>query len=455
MGRTATICIASILFGCGSVKDSGGPVDAAVDAGPDADLTGMATVKTEQVLAGGMVGAVAPDIDIVSTLPNNTVLETKKTGSDGTATIRVYPGGSVTAIYKHTTDMGADLISFVGVKPNDDLTFGSRTIANNATQMSLGSQSYSWPALANAVDYRVQTSCGSSFTPVPGTSSSIQEFNTCNKQPMDALFFAVTNVGGTQQLSHFGFLSNMTFMNGVNRAIGGWQAFTTGTVNISGLPPEVTSVSGQWSVVFDGDREAFVGSFSGQLTGGTFIGNPQIAQTGERLMAYVFIPRIGMAGMTLIDSLTPGGNSQTVSSPALPPFIQRSGSGPFTSTVITSAALGQAAWFSVPSGPSSTSDWQLLRMFWNRTVSGMPSGFNWQVIMPPTQTNLSFPKLPPSLADFGPLPTDNISSSSVRHVEIPSVMGYDAARAIPSRNLMCVECALRTGEFQRAIFSGN
>ena len=119
----ASLVTAGLFSGCGSVNT--GP-DASTT---DADISGAATVETEAALFGGSIGTNVGNIDIISMLPNNTVLETVKTDAAGNASIKVYPGGSVTAVYKHTVDMGADLITYVGVKPGDTLVFGSRNFS--------------------------------------------------------------------------------------------------------------------------------------------------------------------------------------------------------------------------------------------------------------------------------------------------------------------------------------
>jgi hypothetical protein len=36
-------------------------------------------------------------------------------------------------------------------------------------------------------------------------------------------------------------------------------------------------------------------------------------------------------------------------------------------------------------------------------------------------------------------------------LEIPTIDGYDALRAVPERNLTCPDCAVRTGEIPRVI----
>jgi hypothetical protein len=43
--------------------------------------------------------------------------------------------------------------------------------------------------------------------------------------------------------------------------------------------------------------------------------------------------------------------------------------------------------------------------------------------------------------------------ASNRVFEISSVTGYDLLRTLPSANIMCLECSVRTGDFQRVVFT--
>ena len=194
--------VSGVIAGCGNVSASG-PVDSASssddssrpgddsgsashDAGIDGDLNGDVVVVTEAALSGGTVGARVGSIDIVSDLPSNAVLATARTDAGGSATVRVAPGGSVTAIYKHTVDVGADLITWVGVKPGDTLNFGSRKFAPSAAQdPSIGSQTYTWSALAGANKYRISTLCNLNFdVPAPDITVQLPEFSSCHQDPM-------------------------------------------------------------------------------------------------------------------------------------------------------------------------------------------------------------------------------------------------------------------------------
>jgi hypothetical protein len=428
-----------LVAGCGQV--AGERADAGFDAGPDADLGGDATVVTEAALFGSAIGAKVGSIDIISTLPNNTVLATTRTDASGGATIRVYPGGTVTAVYRHTVDMGADLITWVGVKPGDRLTFGSRQFSTSGqVSMTLGAMSYSWPAQANVTAYNVFTSCASSGVSAPTTSLAANEASLCHREPMDVIFGAFSNVG----LTHFSFRTNVPFVNGGAVTAGGWIPVSSGTINITGLPPEVTSLSGNFATILDGNREVtFTNSYNGTPTGGAFTSTFPWHPTGDRTVGRLFLGRPGFNSITLYDSFGANTTTQTVAAPPLPPWIQGG--------VLASSALRQVAWFLVPD-TGSVYDGQMLRVNWSHQIAGTFHPHQWHFVLPPGQTTVTFPRLPAQFNDNMPAPQDGMGAT-VRAFDIASVNDFDQLRTLPSSTIMCLECAVRAGDLQRVVFA--
>ena len=76
--------------------------------------------------------------------------------------------------------------------------------------------------------------------------------------------------------------------------------------------------------------------------------------------------------------------------------------------------------------------------------------FTWNVIMPPDVTAFDLPTLPSPFDVDLPHPEDFLGGT-IRLLEIPSASGYDAFRAVPERNLVCPECAVRSGEIPRIV----
>jgi hypothetical protein len=430
----------TLVVGCGKVSN-GPPVDAAVDS-VDADLSGDATIVTEAALFGSKIGAKVGNIDIISMFPDNMVLAMAKTDAGGSATIKVYPGGTVTAVYRHTIDMGADLITWVDVKPGDTLTFGSRQLSTaGQPNPSLGTQTFTWPALAGATEYDVFTSCpGGVFAPGTATSVVETEFTTCHQDPMDVLYIAF----GATGLTNFGFRSNVTFAGGGTVALGGWSAVQPGSINITGLPSEITSLSGNFSTILDANRTFnFAGTYNGTPTGGAFSATFPWHSTGERTVGSVVLARPGFSSIRVLDSFSTNTLTQTVAAPALTPWVQGS--------VTSSSALKMASWFVVPEA-SSVYDGQLLKVTWNHVISGTSQPHQWHFILPPGQTTIAYPALPPQFSDAMPLPEDS-TSATIRVFDISSVTSYDMVRSMPSRNIMCLDCAVNAGDLQRVVFT--
>jgi hypothetical protein len=434
------LALGAALVGCGKVTDNN-PIDAVMI---DADLSGNATVVTQTVMFGGAIGANVGMIDIVSTLPNNEVLTSGATDAGGTATIKVYPGGSVTALYKHPNDTGNDLITWVGVKPGDTLTFGSRQLTlGGVANPALGPQTYTWPAVpAGTTSVQVFTSCGSSSVAAATTSIVLTESTTCHKEPMDIVFRALN----ASAVAGYGFLSNRAFSNGATVTLGAWTvAIPNATVNITGLRPEITSISGEFASVYDSTRQVFLSSsfYNGTPTGGAFSKTFPWHATGERSLGEVFLNRPGFNGMTLFDSFSSGTLAQNVAAPAFPAWSQ--------GQTNVSSALRRADWYLFPDNASVT-DGQVLSMSWSHSVNGTAASSRWDVILPPDQTSFEFPNLPAALADRQPQPED-FMGAFMTVFDVSSLSDYDMVRAQPSANLMCLNCAVSSGDFQRVVIT--
>lgn len=422
---------------CGSVKET--PDASTIDA----DQSGTATVETEAALLGGTVGANVGNIDVVSMLPNNKLLETIKTSAEGTGSIKVYPGGSVTAIYRRPGDLGAEMISYLGVKPNDTLVFGSRNFSTlGVTNTNLGNQTYEWTVQApGATNHCAATSCSVTCAAAPATTVSFAEFLSCNRTPMDILYVARNAAG---QATHYSLRSNVTFAAGSTVSTTFWTPVLNATVNISGVPAEVSNLFGNWATVLNNqDERTLAAQYSGNPTGGAFTSTFGFHGTGDRTIARVQFQRPGSFDlMTLVDGITPNSTVQTVASPQFTPWLQG---------VLASAPLRTVAWNAVAT-PASVTDGSVVLAQWSRTVGGMTQFYRWYLIVPPGVSSINLPDLPTPLNNVLPT-TEDFLNAQVRMFDL-STTDYDAVRALPSRNVMCIECAVRAGEFQRAVFSG-
>ena len=441
MGRFSLLWILA-LCACGKVNNNT-PVDADL---VDADLTGMLSVVTQTrffVAGGPAIGATQASVDVVSIRPNNTVADMVQTDANGHASLKVYPGGSITAIYQHPADMGADLVTYFGAQPNDVLTFGQRF--SPSTSNNLGSMTFSYPAIAAATSYDVFGPCGGAGAPSGTLSIALSEFDFCHHDPMDIVFLAFNSTG---QVINYNYISNVAFQNGTTRSIAGWGNAGTAMVNVTGLPPEVQNLTAEFLTVGNvgsPDDEMFIRSVNGQVTGGAYTNSFAWAPTGVRTEARLFMSRLGTyRQMQIVDSLQASSTTWTVASPALPPWLQ---------TFTASAADQMGIMYLVGDG---TYDAGMFRINWTHVMGSTNVPFVWTFILPPQMTTFSFPKLPAQFAADLPQPQDSFGIQA-HVIEIPSVSGYDALRAIPEKSLICPgtfvpDCALRNNEFPRIIF---
>ena len=441
MGRSAFLSML-LVCACGKVNNDT-PADANLI---DADETGMLSVVTQaRFFAGGAaVGAAQPSVDVVSVRPNNTLADMAQTDASGHASLKIYPGGSVTAIYPHpaATDMGADLVTYFGVKPDDVLTFGQRFLPNTST--NLGAMTFTYPAVAAASTYFVYGPCGSAGVSAGTLSLTMTEFTSCHHEPMDIIYIARDAAG---QVINYNYVT-VPFQAGTNRAITSWAAAKTAMISVTGLPAEVQNLSATFFNVGNigsSDEEMYGFSVSGQATGGAYTNSFAWGPTGVRTEARLTMSRPGTyRTMQLVDALQSSATTWTVASPMLPPWLQ---------TFTASIAEQMGIMYLVGDGPY---DAATFRITWTHVVGSTNTPFVWTFILPPQMTTFTFPKLPAQFAAYLPQPQDTFSTQA-HVIEIPSVMSYDALRAIPEKSLICPgtfvpDCAVRNNEFQRVIY---
>jgi hypothetical protein len=428
------------LAACGQVKGTQSTDATPADSSNDADLTGTLVVVTQtHVQGGGTVGDPAPAIQILAFRPNGTVSDTQKTDSAGHATVSVFPGGTVTAIYPHVLDTGADLVTYGGVKPGDTLTFGQRFTSGTST--SLGTITLNWPTLG-AQFYDVFTPCGG-FGAGSGLTITLSAQDSCNHSPYEMLFLAFNSA---DVIIGWGTLSPSTFTPGATLTMPGWQNPANTTLTLTGLPPEVTNLNFQRETIANGGEDLFGTGSNGSPTGGAFTGMTVIAPTGEGSLGQLGLERQGEFDETLLlDHLASNATTWTVADAPLTPWM---------SNFVVNAPTRSLEWFPIKTTGASTMDGVVATLEWQHQtmVSGTTTSipFTWNVIMPPEVTAFDLPTLPAPFDVDLPQPED-FMGGTIRLLEIPSSTGYDAFRAVPERNLVCPECAVRSGEIARIV----
>lgn len=449
---TGLALLAAAAMGCGEVVGPpvGGdddPVDVdaqPIDAEPiDADLTGTLTVTTRNHVRGGTADALIEGVQLVALRPDDSVSGTATTSAAGTAELDVWPGGSVTAIYPHTVDQGADLVTYVGVEPGDHLQLGRRVPPeSNGTQ--IGSMTVSFSAPAGPTHFYVFAPCGtwsSSTSPI-----TFYAYDGCHRSSMDLLVLGYNS--GTSNYTHYTYANNVTWTTGGNVAFGGLSTMTNATLSANGLPPEATYVDMYLYQVVDGDRLGFNTYGGGALTGNAFTAARPWAFGGDRLVGRTYIGRSGnYHSIQVHDSIPSIGQPQyTVANPMLPPW---------NGGWIASSEARRVEWIAVG---GSAHDATVIRLRWSRANSiahGGPtqSEFQWYIVLPPGMMSFELPALPSNLESYLPRPEEYIDPA-VAHLEYPAIPDYDALRDMPEKDVVCGECAVNEGVIQRYMMSG-
>jgi len=448
--RFALVALAIGLAGCGKVADT--TIDAVT---PDADLTGNLRVITQtHVIGSGSLAAIQAGVTVFSTRPNDSVVDTQMSDSNGSAGLMIYPGGSVTAVYPHMLDnasnpgmQGTDLVTFVGVKDGDTLTFGTRFGPNTMGQTQVGTVTLNGTNATNQ-DIFVYTPCQSSavFFQFP---ISLPVYNWCSASPWEV-------VVEFEQLSP-------TFALSYGYAAVTLSASKTGSISYNsnpahpvtamatGLPTEVTSVNfrltGTINPGINFGNTTFSYSGSGPPMGGALTTMLNPITTGDHFLGQMTVSRLGnYSATTLYDQLTTSAANWPIASPSLPPYLNGS---------VLFSDQSKAEWSIAKTTEASTFDGTTVVFNWTHvtTVNGMTMNtpYTWTFIVPPDQTSLKLPTLPAQFTASAPQPMIDNIGMRVRLIEIPTVDGYDALRAIPERNTTCPDCAVRTGEIPRAI----
>jgi hypothetical protein len=443
---------------CGDVVGARRP-DAAGSTGSDAigvdaSLSGTANVITQsQVSGSGNTGDVVPNIQIISLRPNDTLEATAMTDTNGSGTIGIYPGGSVTAFYPHTGsgDVGADIVTYLDVEDGDKLTFGSNTQLST-TSTTVANVAFTWSAYAGASYYYVWIGCNEFYASAPASSIESQAISSnCvhGTSPFYAEIVAYDSNGaplastynelfppfsGAQTMNFFSLHTNPTLV-----------------MSATGLPAEVSSIYANVDLIASAGTDILGVSNSGATNSGAVQVSQAVVQGGDRLLGELTMyPKTNDLGrMIVLDGLASFASSWTIASPAFPPWV---------TNAIAPVAARQILWFPVQTPGTAAEQGVVVQYAWEKTtnVGGVPTNtiYRWTFIVPPGVTSISFPGgLPADLEALLPGSDDETSNPTVYMINVPSVTGYKGLKTLPERNLVCPQCAVEAGEVPRIIYS--
>ncbi len=437
------------LTACGAVANHGLPDASGRDGGPDAVVTGTANVVTNTAVPGfGAVGAAQPMVPVVSLTPDGMLFDKQISDATGHATVKVFPGGSVTAIYQHMLpDMGTDFSSFVGVKPDDTLTFGN--VFTPPAGAAVGMMTMTWTAFAGASFYVVITPCVTSPN-TAGLSFQFTETKDCHKDPMGITVVAY-NSGGTVLgvlTASVPFSLNATHPLGVLPPASATFAYSVGSIN-----PAFNELYTESDVIVNGNTSFSAGN-DVNLAAGSGTSNVTPWPTGLVADRVVALTEPGnnnnaYAAQEVLDGVAVATVTETLSPPPVLPLFP-------TSAALVSPESLMAAWALAGPEPSSAT---LVAAHWETEISGTYYNSSWYVITPPEMTSLGLPQLPAPYDALEPTLMSQPENGTITNFLIPSITGYDAIRKESEANLVNLFDAVASGTYARvvldAIFTGR
>jgi hypothetical protein len=401
-----------LLASCGGGGGGGGgDVDAAI---ADADPTlGEATVRTDYACCVEPVhapGEAVGGIDVVVQDPGGAT-RTYVTGDDGTATIELAPGSSVTAIYRLSA-AEATMMTYLDAQPGDSLRFGE-TPYGGILFGATGTMNVDVPPYPNASGYDVASSCSTLYAdPAFGDQPNVQHTAICNPASEDIYLFAYVDM----KLAAYGVLPDQTFVDGGTITLPSWTPAEDFAIDMTNVPDEATDAFLALVAIGNGVdmRADFI---EGAPSGGAFGGTIPWSSAADAMAASSGV--LGPDGFqTRVVPFTPGTTGFTIVDPATLPWVKDRELDFDTETIRFS--LDEAA----------TTDATVARLYYTRSDT---DEVEWRVWAPPAHAGaneLELPDLPAAYDDLD-LRTATNGNAGVELRDFDTVDGYDAVRALP------------------------
>ena len=379
---------------------------------------------------------------VVAVQPTGLVGGTATTDAAGKATLSgVIEGATVTAVYPEDTDnRSTRIVSYVGVKPDDQLTVGDKYFENGPATTGTDGQlnvTIAPPpaALGTVAYYRLYNPCeGYNYLNAGTTSTSLALYQGCQTATAP-LLLAAFDGNGTILASNYLATAAYTVGANVTFATAGWAAPSSFSVSMTGIT--VANPYVYFDVVMPLARlYTIYGSDNGEPKSGA-------------LTRTVSIPNVPGTSPYLSASLSRGGNysSQYAFKGGPSPIGLTAPTLPWLSGVIYGA--NTAVWIQT----AGTYDAATLTLEWQKERNKQTHYYDWTLILPPGVKQFEIPTPPAELADYVPATDDNVDYD-LRLIDLASADSYDALRELPEWRAMDPESAVRTGDEPSAATTG-
>ena len=368
------------------------------------------------------------NVAVIAVNADGNVAGTATTDAQGHATLTIREGATVTAIYpEEKVNQETFAISYVGVKPNDSLTYGDAYYTPNQTLTgTAGQMTINWPAVTGAYQYRLITPCESPYTAGLTYSISLQTYCQMPTAPIglfavDTNYEVISSVYLPAAAFTVGATVNVTAGQWVNQAVGNY------TVSISGLPASVYEADFDVDAKYAGfnyDASNYVIPKSG--AGSVMISSP------TTVLGTTAHARLYRNNYSRQDHYKPGPSPVAFPAPTLP----------WLSGLIFNPEDRHALWLQT----AGTYDASILETNWTHSAVKEPDHyFRWRVILPPGVTEFAVGTPPAELAPYLPGADDSVGYE-LTLVDLSSAASYDAARALPEWRLADASSAVDAGD---------
>lgn len=393
------------------------------------------TVNVTTLVRYGEVAARTPKagILVVAINADGQVAGTATTDAQGKASLTIREGASVSAIYPQDNYNDNLVTTYVGVKPNDNLTFGDgyfdQQVANPVT--GTGQLTIDWTAFSGAAkggNFYVTTPCG-------GTTTTLQTYTVDLASCPEAATAPVLIIAMDQGLyTASAYRAAATFTSGstVTFADADFTAQPANgyRVSMAGLDPVVTALQLRGNAVFP------IGSY-----GDSRYFSPVEATNEASLNVPITAP--SMYGWADLSRNGNYGQQTYYKKGASPVAITPSASMPWVAdtAILNATPPYRLLWLET----GSAYDAAVFSVNWSRNDGKTTTYYNWDLILPPGVADFRLGTPPTQITDLLPTATDNVSHD-LTLVDLSSAASYDAARALPEWRLLDVQSSIATGE---------
>jgi hypothetical protein len=399
---------------------------------PDAIPLGPVTVTTRTRCCAGESGALVEGIDVVLIDADGTARAPVATDADGVARFEdVARGAAVTAIYPAGKSNNTELVTVLGVAPNDEIELGEQFFSERAGQAGEGS--ISWPAYKGAVNFNIVDPCGPRFAG-DVTSIVVQMYEWCQ---VDVADIRVLALDVNYQVLASGRIDDAAYVPGAALALAEWTPAIAVTATATGVPASAQAEVFLWlRSTFDGNSAWYSTTYVDHAAGTAEAVLPLPAD-GERIAASIdFRHARGTFGRQE-HSVVVGGTA-TAAGLAVREL-------PWVGDTTVDLAARTASW--TQDGGGAYDGAVVDASYFRPDVDGGEGGisYGWKVLIPAGVTSWAWDEVPKALADLLPAPDDDVDFD-LQIVDLSQADGYDGLRQIPEWISTCPSCAAETGE---------